>query len=91
VMPHEPLKALYKKVDRACIRAGLAPEGRAYHPHITLGRLKRGSGSVAGMAETHAGLSGPPFPVDSFALFETTLTPEGAVYTTIERYRLAGL
>jgi len=86
--PHEPLKALHKKVDHACVRAGVAAEGRAYQPHITLARLKRGSGSVAGLAEASAGLSSPPFTIDSFGLFESTLTPDGAVYTLIERYRL---
>jgi 2'-5' RNA ligase len=86
--PHEPLKSLHKKVDQACIRAGVAPEGRAYHPHITLARLKRGSGSVEGVAQACAGLTSPAFAVDDFALFESTLTPDGAVYTSIERYPL---
>jgi len=88
LVPHEPLKALHKKVDQACVRAGVPPEGRAYHAHITLARLKRGSGSVQGMAETHAGLTSPPFLIDSIALFESTLAPEGAVYSLIERYPL---
>jgi 2'-5' RNA ligase len=86
--PLEPLRALYKKVDQACVRAGLPPEGRAFHPHITLARLKRESGSVADVLETCGGLTSAPFPVESFALFESTLTPEGAVYTIAERYSL---
>lgn len=88
LVPHEPLKALHKKVDRACIRAGLPPEGRAYHPHITLARLKRGSGSVQGLAEALAGLASPPFRIGSLALFGSALTADGAVYTMIERYPL---
>lgn len=89
VAPHDPLKALHKKVDQACMRAGLAPEGRAYHPHITLARLKRTSGSVEGLAETSAGLTSAPFVVDRFGLFESTLTPEGAVYTAAATYPLS--
>lgn len=88
VTPHEPLKALHKKVDHACVRAGVAPEGRAYHPHITLARLKRGSGTVEGVAETYGGLTSAPFLIDRFTLFESTLTPDGAVYPPIERYPL---
>ena len=42
VLPHEPLKALHKKVDAALARVGVEPEQRAYLPHITLARLKRG-------------------------------------------------
>jgi 2'-5' RNA ligase len=89
VAPHEPLKALHKKVDQVCIRAGVAPEGRAYRPHITLARLKRSTGSVAGLVEASGGLSSGPFLVESFGLFESTLTPEGALYTMAERYSLA--
>ncbi len=89
VAPHEPLKALHKKVDQACIRAGVGAEGRAYYPHITLARLKRFAGSVAETIEKSGGLTSSPFTVESFALYESTLTPEGAVYTMAERYSLA--
>ena len=89
VTPHDQLKALHKKVDQACQRAGLAPEGRAYTPHITLARLKRDSGSIAALMESSGGISSEPFLVDAFCLYESQLTPEGAVYTILERYRLA--
>lgn len=88
VTPHDELKPLHKKVDQACQRAGLRPEGRAYSPHITLARLKRGAGPIAHLVETSGGLSGDPFVVDSFCLYESQLTPEGAVYTILERYPL---
>jgi RNA 2',3'-cyclic 3'-phosphodiesterase len=89
VSPHEPLKALHKKVDQALARVGVEPEQRAYLPHITLARLKRSSGTVRNLLEQWGGLSSPPFPVDRFSLFESQLTPEGAVYTPIENYPLA--
>jgi 2'-5' RNA ligase len=87
VSPHEPLKALHKKVDQAIVRAGLEPERRAYSPHITLARLKRGAGPVAGFLQQPPARSAP-FTVDSFALYESRLTPDGAVYTAVERYPL---
>ncbi|MDQ8757862.1 RNA 2',3'-cyclic phosphodiesterase [Sphingosinicella sp. LHD-64] len=88
VTPHEPLNALHKKVDQALARVGLAPEQRAYLPHITLARLNRGAGPVGSLFEEAGGLSSPPFRIAAFALFESRLTPEGAVYTEVERYRL---
>ena len=88
VTPHEPLRALHKKVDQALARVGIDPDKRAYLPHITLARLNRSSGSVRGLMEESGGLSSPLFLVDSFVLYESELTPEGAVYTPIERYRL---
>ena len=89
VAPHEPLKALHKKVDAALTRVGVAPDQRAFLPHITLARLKRGSGTVGNLLESSGGLTSPSFPVDHIALYESTLTPDGAVYTLIERYSLA--
>ena len=88
VAPPGPPKALHKKVDQAMARVGVAPDERAYLPHITLARLKRSSGTVRNMLEQHGGLRSPLFPVDRFALFESQLTPEGAVYTPIENYPL---
>lgn len=88
VTPHEPLKALHKKVDQALAQAGLPREGRAYLPHITLARMNRSSGSAREFLEQAGGLSSDPFTVDSFFLYESELTPAGAVYSIIERYPL---
>ena len=88
VAPHEPLKTLHKKVDAALLRVGVAPDERAYLPHITLARLNRGAGPVGAMVEQYGGLSSPPFTVDAFGLFESDLTQEAAVYSVVERYRL---
>jgi 2'-5' RNA ligase len=88
VTPQEPLRELHKKVDAALGRVGLAPERRAFVPHITLARLKPASGPIGGFLEQAGALSSPPFPVDAFALFESDLTNERAVYTIIERYPL---
>jgi 2'-5' RNA ligase len=89
VAPHAPLRALHKKVDSALARVGIAPDERAYLPHITLARLKRSSGPVGNLLESAGGLGSPAFAVDHFALFESDLTAEAAVYSMVERYPLA--
>lgn len=88
VAPSEPVRVLHNKVDQAVARVGIEPDQRAFLPHITLARLKRSSGSVGGLLEEAGGLASPPFTVDSFGLFESQLTPDGAVYTQIEHYSL---
>lgn len=88
VTPHEPLKALHNKVDGALSRVGVPPDQRAFRPHITLARLKRSSGPVGNLVEQSGGLTSAPFTVDHFALFESALTPDGAVYSIVERYPL---
>jgi 2'-5' RNA ligase len=88
VAPHDELKPLHKKVDQACLRVGIDPDNRAYHPHITLARLGRTSGPVEPFIERWAGLSSTTFLVDSISLYESRLGSEGASYTIVERYPL---
>jgi len=88
VAPHNALRELHKKVDQACQRAGLEPERRAYHPHITLARLNRASGPVAPALENAGTIVTPPFVVSHFNLYESELTQAGAVYSIVERYPL---
>jgi 2'-5' RNA ligase len=89
VGPSEPLKALHNKVDQALARVGVEPDRRAFHPHITLARLNRSSGPVADFLAATGGLANPKFTAERFELCESHLTPEGAVYSTLERYPLA--
>jgi len=89
VAPQEPAKALHKKVDQAMARVGVPPDQRAFHPHITLARLNRSAGPVHDFLARSVGVESPPFRVDAFGLFESQLTPQGAVYTEIESYPLA--
>ena len=86
--PSEPLAALQRRVESAARRAGLTPEARKFAPHITLARLNTGSGSVLPFLAAHGTLTSEPWPVDAFDLMESTLTPAGAEYQTVRRYRL---
>ncbi len=89
VTPHDELKALHKKLDQSLMRVGIAPDKRAYHPHITLARLSRSAGPVDVFVQRWSGLSSLPFDVDGICLYESRLGSEGASYDVVERYRLA--
>ena len=89
VDPKEPVAALASKVERACQSAGLEPERRAFHPHVTLARWKgRRTREVKDYLERHGGLSSPPFAVDEFILFESRLSRHGAHYEEVATYPL---
>jgi 2'-5' RNA ligase len=88
VAPQEPLKALHNKVDQAIARVGIEPDRRVFAPHITLARLPRGTRPVASFLQAAGSLASPPFRVEDFCLYESRLTPEGAVYSVVERYSL---
>lgn len=82
------LHALHKKVDQICRRAGIVPDGRAYHPHITLARFSRDAGPYEPFLHDRAELASPAFHVDGFRLYESRLGSEGARYETVARYPL---
>jgi len=71
-------------------QAGLEPEHRAFHPHITLARWKgRRSREVADFLDRRRGLASEPFPVTEFILFESRLSRHGAHYEEVANYGLS--
>jgi RNA 2',3'-cyclic 3'-phosphodiesterase len=89
VEPRKPVAELAAKVERACQSAGIAPERRAFHPHITLARYNRHKAEEAlDFERRNAGLASEPFAVDRFTLFESHLSRHGAHYAEIADYRL---
>jgi 2'-5' RNA ligase len=90
VAPKEPVAVLAAKIDRACLAAGIAPERRAFHPHITLARWTgRRSREAAAFIERNAGLGSQPFALRTFSLFESHLSRHGAHYEEAAAYPLA--
>jgi len=89
VEPKAKLASLAGKIERACVSAGLDPEHRAFHPHITLARWKgRRRHEIQRFLERAGGLSSDPFAVNSFALFESRLSRHGAHYEQVTDYPL---
>jgi len=88
VTPHEPVRLLHAAVTRALTRAGIAPETRAFVPHITIARLTRGPASTKGMAIER--LWPPPIEgrFDHFILYESQMGSSGSSYSMVERYPL---
>lgn len=90
VEPHEALGALHRKVDQSLARVGVAPQTRAFVPHITLARLNRGSGPVAPFLALNSDLSSPPFEFGHVTLYESEMGHGGSRYHPVARYPLGG-
>lgn len=89
VDPKAPVAALAAKIERVCQHAGLEPERRAFHPHITLARWKgRRSREVEEFLNRTRGLASEPFTIDHFILFESRLSRHGAHYEEVASYAL---
>jgi RNA 2',3'-cyclic 3'-phosphodiesterase len=88
IAPDAALQQLHDRINHALLRAGAAPEQRAFKPHITLARLGRQAGPVAPFLARTAGLSSAPVTIDAFLLMESRLGHEGASYEPVARYPL---
>ena len=89
VEPRKPVAELAAKIDRACVAAGLEPERRAFHPHITLARYRRdGRAEAEAFERGHSTLALQAFNVDRFILFESHLSRHGAHYEEVAAYPL---
>lgn len=76
------LELLHHRVERAGEALGIAPEGRPFRPHLTIGRVRSGAslppGAGARLAATAVNL---PFLVERLVLFESRTGPDGSRYT----------
>jgi len=77
----DSLMSVYRSVNEALESEGLEPEDRTYRPHVTLARLDdTPATAVHEFLDAHDNLSLDSFPVDTVHLYESTLTPDGAVH-----------
>ena len=79
---HPHLFQIYKRVHEAALTAGLEPELRPWHPHITIARCR----DVAPQAlrkflQSNEDLDAGMIRVDAFYLYSSKLTPAGPIHT----------
>ena len=83
------LERLQKRVESVLVRAGLPPEQRRFHPHVTLARLRDAPFERIGrFLEGHGAFASPPFAVRRFALFSSLTAASGACFTEEVDYPL---
>jgi len=83
------LRTLAGRCERAARRAGLKPDARHYHPHVTLAYLRRPDPhQVAAWVQAHNLLKSPNFRVSSFGLYSSRQTSEGSRYQAERIYPL---
>jgi 2'-5' RNA ligase len=79
---HPHLFQLHKRVQEAILAAGLEPDLRAFHPHVTLARCRDVSPqTIRPFLKTHAAFDAGMIHIESFCLNSSELTPAGSVYT----------
>lgn len=86
----ESVVALYLAVSDALESEGLEPEDRTFRPHVTIARLNDVEQErVHEFLRSRDDESFPSFRVDRFVLYESTLTPQGAIHDPYAAYPLS--
>jgi len=81
----EEMISLASAVEESLDELGFAKEKRAFHPHVTLARLKQPqdlSNIINNQNSEH--FAGSKIRVERVALFKSNLTPSGAIYELID-------
>jgi len=81
----QALMALHRNLESELKRLGFPKEKRSFRGHLTLGRAK-GRLDKTRLVEALEGLDGfqtESFVVPSLVLFQSTLRPQGAIYTRL--------
>jgi 2'-5' RNA ligase len=87
-----PLTQLFYRLEKAFATLGYPPEGRAFNPHLTLGRVKSPANrdKLVRLLAKLPPVDGPPFTVKELILFQSVLSPQGSKYTPLEAIKLGG-
>jgi 2'-5' RNA ligase len=86
VLGDATLASLARRAEAAAVSLGFAAESRPYHAHLTLARMRKAV-DVSSLAGEAASL--PPGRVTAITLYASSSSPNGAVYTPLERAALA--
>ncbi|WP_320006432.1 RNA 2',3'-cyclic phosphodiesterase [Maridesulfovibrio sp.] len=75
-------------IESAMTGLDFEPNKNECHAHITLGRVKRATkDDWSALAERINDIKLPEAEINSFILYKSTLTPEGPIYSAIEKYK----
>lgn len=87
----ESLAAMHKSLDATFPELGIAPEGRAYSPHLTLGRVSKAADpdAIARILETHADRIDVRFEAHEVLLFESEKVGKRHEYHVLDHVELA--
>jgi 2'-5' RNA ligase len=79
---HPHLFQIHKRVQESALAAGLEPELRPWHPHITLARCRDVSAqSLRAFLHSNADLDTGMIRVEAFHLYSSKLIPAGPIHT----------
>ena len=85
--PSGKLSALQERLENECAAEGFPKEDRAYHPHLTIARIRRPEGARR-LADAHLQMQFPTTNIElnELVVFRSELSPKGSKYTAISKH-----
>lgn len=89
----ESLRKLQAELDEQLVEGRFPRETRQFHPHLTLGRVRRGGGDLSKLGrlvQNHSQFDAGPCPVGEVVVYASDLERRGPIYTVLSRSPLLG-
>jgi 2'-5' RNA ligase len=84
------LAKLHQALEDECAQAGFAREPRPFHPHLTIARLRKPTGSrQLAISHQDIGFETETVGVSALAVVRSELRSEGSRHTVISRHEFA--
>ena len=92
----EQLELLYRSLEEALVLQGYSREGRAFNPHLTLGRVRDGLANqqrrwIGDIVPTVTLPQVEPWRAEAIHLIQSHLSPAGATYSKLHSTSLGGM
>lgn len=95
IAPNPELGQLHRKIRALAQEVGIALPRTRFRPHVTVLRFARRMEAsqlqqIGQALQAHGDFCAPPFQVDHFNLYSSTLLPQGPRYEVLAQYPLVG-
>lgn len=86
----EQIKKLNNAIDKEISKLGYEKNNLDFKPHLTIGRIKylRQKDILSQLIKKYKNIEFQKLNVDEIQLFESKLSPQGAIYTSLEKFKL---
>lgn len=90
VKPSAPLDELAGMVESSLVELGFPAEERPFHPHLTLGRVRHGAGTLEPLLGSRAPVAYGAGRMQEIVVYQSRVLRQGAEYSVLERIPLRG-
>jgi 2'-5' RNA ligase len=89
--PSDGLHKIQRSLEEECAAHGFTRDARAYHPHLTIARIRKPHGAKD-LAATHmtSNFAAQTFTARELIVFRSELLPQGSRHTAISQHPLSG-